>query len=328
MNESNIQQNTGKPNDEIDIFEFCSRMWNVFINFLVGIKDFFVSIIIFLIRKSLWIATFAVAGVIFGLLIHGLSRQSYSSLLEGFTGRLDNTVVIDHINKLSVVKGKPDILANFLNITEEQAKEVKNISAYYGIDINKDNKTDFIDFDKKFNPRDTNQLRVPSYVYIQVSVYDESIFPALRQGLLQYIKSNTYISELFKISRDQQLQMISQIDVEIQRIDSLQQSRFRRDMHPNTHTIIMGAEPELRLFHEEKLGLLARKQHLERELEVSDEIITVIHDFTTLALEDNPKMIFILIFGGAMAVMGVFCALIWQYRKRIWKLITEDTTVQ
>ena len=125
MNELNIQQNTVKPSDEIDIFEFCSRMWNAFKNFLNGIGNFLFSFILFLLRKSLWIISFAIAGIILGFILHGISRPSYSSLLEGFTGELDNTVVIDHINKLSKLSGKPDLLASFLNMTEGQAKEIK-----------------------------------------------------------------------------------------------------------------------------------------------------------------------------------------------------------
>ena len=248
--------------------------------------------------------------------------------MEGFTGNLDNTVVIDHINKLSKLSGKPDLLANFLNMNEKQAKEIKSVNAYYGIDINRDYKPDFIDFRETFNPRDTNQVRVPSHIYVQVSVYDESIFPALRQGLLQYIKSNTYISEMFKINREQQQQTIKQIELEIQKIDSLQQSRYSRDMFPLSQMFIMGAEPELRLFYGDKLHLLDLKQQLEREFEVSDEIITIIQDFTPLAYEENPMLIQILTFGAMMSIVGIFAALLWQYRKKIWKLVTEDTTVQ
>ena len=326
MSEANIQQNTGSPNDEIDIFEFSSRMWKAFVSFLVGIRDLFISFIILLIRKSLWIISFAVAGFLLGYLIYGISRPTYSSSLEGNTGGLDNTVVVEHINKLNKLEGKPEFLANYLNITVEQAKDISSIKAFYGIDYNKDGIPDMVDFKEKYNPRDTNQMRLPSYIFLKVSVYDEKIFPDLRKGLLQYINSNNYLRDMFEINRAQKQKMIDEIDAEIRKIDSLQRARFRKDAYPNTQTVIVGTEPEIKLFHEDVLTLFTRRQYLERDLLISDEIIVVVQDFTPLSEEENPVSIYILIFGGAMSVMGFFCALLWQYRKRILELIREDST--
>ena len=326
MSESNIQQNVGKPNDEIDIFEFSIRIWKALMNFLIGIGNLILSIIIFLIRKSLWIISFAITGMLLGFLLYGISKPAYSSLMEGYTSGLDNVVVIDHIKKLSKLGGKPDLLANYLHITEEQAKEIKSVKAYFGIDINKDGRPDYIDYKENYNPKDTNQIRVPSYIYLQVSVYDENIFGDLRKGLLQYINSNTYLKDMFRIDTLQKRQLINEIDIEIQKIDSLQRSRFRKDMYPpNTNMLIMGTEPELKLFHEEKLNLFSRRQRLVRDIEISDEIIVIVHDFTPLSEEENPVLLYVLIFGGAMAAMGIFCALLWQHRKRIWELIKEDS---
>jgi len=327
MSESNIQQNMGKPNDEIDIFEFSIRIWKAFINFLIGVRDFFISIIIFLIRKSLWIILFAGAGLMLGKLFYGVSKPVYSSSLEGNTGGLDNTVVIDHVNKLNQLSGKPALLAGYLNISEEQAKAINSVKAYYGIDINKDEKPDFVDFKETYNPKDTNQIRVPSYIYLKVTVYDETILPILRKSVLQYINNSPYLQELFKISRRHKAEMIQEITTEIAKIDSLQRSRFRKGINAETlQMFYLNNEPGLQLFHYDVLNLYARKQALERELEISDEIITVVQDFMPLSQEVTSASEYMLIFSGSMAVVGIFCALLWQYRKRLWALIKEDSS--
>lgn len=327
MSESDVQKKENQSNDEIDIFEFCSRMWNAFVKFVIGIKDFIVSVIIFLIRKSLWIAAFAIIGALIGYAWYGLSKPYYSSFLEGNTGGLDNSVVIDHVNKLNLLTGKPTLLANFLNITEEEAKSVQSVKAFYGIDLNKDGKPDFIDFKETYNPKDTNQLRVPSFIYLKVGVFDENILPSLRNGLFRYINSNTYIKELYRIDRDQKKQLIAEIESEIRKIDSLQRSQFRKGFKTdNLQMVFMGNEPEIKLFHEEVLDLYARKQRLERDRDISDEIIVVMQDFTPLSQEENPVLHYILIFGIVMAVLGLFCSLLWQYRNTIWRLIREDSS--
>ena len=321
-----MQQNTVRPNDEIDIFEFSSRMWAAFTNFLVGIKDLIVSIIIFLIRKSLWIVSFALIGAILGVVLHRVSRPYYSSSLEGTTGGIENSVVIDHINKLNLVTSKPDLLANYLGINVEDAKAIHSIKAFYGIDINKDWKVDYVDFKNTYNPKDTNQIRVPSFIHVKVSVYDENILPVLRKGLFQYIKTNTYVQELFKIDTFQKRQFIKELESEIYKIDSLQRAKIRKELMPDKgNTLVLDNRQEFRLFHEDILSLYARKQRLEKELDISDEIIIIVQDFTPLQLEE-PVFKYVTLFGGSMAILGIFCALLWQYRKRIWELIREDST--
>ena len=333
MSESNINQNTGKPGDEIDIFEFCSRIWKVFINFLIGIKNLFISIIIFLIRKSLWITTFALAGILLGYLLYGFFRTSYSSWMEGNTGGLDNMVVIDHVNRLSQLSNKPELLAKYLDIEEEQARAIGNIKAYYGIALiyaqkDKDKKKpDYTDFKETYSPKDTNQIRLPGYIYIKVTVFDENILPVLRKSILQYVNSSHYLQELFKISRRQKEKLISDIQTEINKIDSLQRSRFRKgEKADNMQMLYMSNEPGLQLFYNDIMHLYERKQKLEQELEISDEIITIVQDFMPLSEEETPVIKYMLILGGAMAILGIFCALLWQYRKRIWALIREDST--
>ena len=330
MSESNIQQNASKPNDEIDIFEFCFRMWVAFKNFLIGIKDLVVSIIIFLIRKSLWIVSFALFGITLGVVLYGVSKPYYSSLFEGNTGKIHNTVVIDHINKLDQVTHIPSLLANYLGITIEQAEKIRSIKAFYGIDINKDFKPDYVDFYEKYNPKDTMQFRVPSYIYIKVLVYDENILPTLRKGLFQYVNNNDYIQEWFQIDKIQRRDLLKGLEKEISKIDSLQRARFRKEttVEKGQMNISLNNEQKIELFYEDILILTSQKQTIERSLEISDEIIVVVHDFTPLQQEERPVLIYIGVLGGSMAVFGIFCALLWQYRKRIWELIREDSSKQ
>jgi len=327
MNELNNQQNTGRPNDEIDIFEFCSRMWSAFKNFLINIKDLIVTIIIFLLRKSLWIITFILLGLILGYVFHSFSAKGYISSIEGETGGIDNTVVIDHINKLNQTKNKPSLMANYLGMSIDQVKEINYIKACYGIDINKDGKWDFIDLKNTYNPKDTMQHRVRSFVHIRISVNDEIILPDLRKSLLQYINNNAYIQVLFKIDRDQKLALIDELDKEIEKITKLQEARIKKEAMTIDmgRVLVAGTEPETKLFYEDILKLYREKQYIQRNLEVSDEIITVVQDLTPLGFEERSAIKFTAIFGGIMAVLGVFCALCWQYRKRIWELIREDT---
>jgi hypothetical protein len=122
--------------------------------------------------------------------------------------------------------------------------------------------------------------------------------------------------------------MIMEINKEIQKIDELQKARIHKESSIEIGTMRVAiSEPELKLFYGDVLSLQRRKQLLEKNLKISDEIIVIVQDFTPLQQEERTVSKYVVMIGAAMAVLGVFCALLWQYRKRIWKLIKENNTV-
>jgi hypothetical protein len=267
--------------------------------------------------------------MILGYIFCNLSNISYVSSIEGETGGINNSIVIDHINKLYLLRSKPLLLAKQLGMSEEQAKEISYIKACYGIDVNRDGKPDYVDFKETYNPKDTMQRRVPSFVHIRISVYNESILPALRKNLLQYIQNNAYIQILHNIDREQKEALMVELDKEIAKIEELQAARIKRESASSVEMgriLLQGNEPEPKLFYQDILSLYNQKQSIKRTLEISDEIIVVVHDITPLGEEERSVLKYIVILGGAMAVLGLFSALCWQYRKRIWSLILDDSS--
>ncbi|GHT21634.1 hypothetical protein FACS189430_02020 [Bacteroidia bacterium] len=308
--------------NEIDLFEFCSRLWDVFISFLIKFKDFIISIILFLIRKSLWVVSFALFGGVIGYALYFTTIPVYSSYLVAETGQIKSEVFIDHVNRLSKLKANSDALSKYLKINAEDAAKISSIKAYYGIDVNKDRGVDYVDFKESYNPKDTSQARVANYLYLRVAVYDEDIFPKLRSGLLHYINDNAYIKMLFEINMQQKGALISELNAEIAKIDSLQHYQMKQDK-ANLKDILLTSKPDIKLFYSDLLSLYRQKQDLERDTAVFKAPIAIIQNFTPLSLEDRPKSLFAAVAGAIGAVLGLVFALLWQYRKRIWSLIIE-----
>jgi hypothetical protein len=338
MNESNIRQNAGKRGDEIDIFEFCSRLWSSLKSFLAEIRDILTTVIIFITRKSLWILSFAATGAVAGYTMHNVGA-SFVSSLEADTGSIydpemkrymfgvDNSVVINHINKLESLIDKPATVAKYLGISAEQARTIRSIKAFYGVDMDGDMKPDFVDTNNLFNPRDTVQRKVASFLSVRVSVYDETTLPTLRKALLHYINSNAYIQELFAIDRRQKKDMLASVEKEIAKMDDLQRACIlREEKADRAQLFIANADPKSRPLYLDMLSLCAKKQALEQSLEISDEVITVIQDFLPLQLEEKPLSKYAAQFGGLMAAAGLLCSLLWQYRKQILALVRENAT--
>ena len=336
MNELNNQQSSGKSNDEIDLFELFSRVWLGFRNFFAAIKDFFVAFIIFTIRKSLWVGSFALIGILVGFLYSKAIRKSYySSMLEGNSGGVSNAVVIDHINQLERMVKKPEILANFLNMSLEEAKQIHSIKAFYGIDVNFDGIYDYVDEKNAYNPRslkDTLMIRVPSIFFVKVQMYDEGILPVLRDRLFQHINNNAHIQTLFEADKSQKQALIDELDNEINRVvrlDSLQHlQRTGRDrgldMAGEKVYLFGSSEPELKLFNAEILSMHERKQELKRELDIQKDPVVVVHDFIAAQWEEKTTSYYAFTLGFILIIIGYVFAICWTFRKRLKKIIMEE----
>ena len=86
---------------------------------------------------------------------------------------MNNTIVVNSINLLNdlFISDNYSALGDYLQISVEQAKSIKTIKAFYGIDLNNDKLTDFIDYNNTYNPNDTNQIRLGDVFYLQIIMF-------------------------------------------------------------------------------------------------------------------------------------------------------------
>ena len=349
MNESNIKQEQQNSDKEIDLLDIGSKAWkgtkvgvksltSFLITILIIIKDFSVFFIILSIRKALWVITFLLAGVLFGYVYYNFIRTPYyTSQLEGNSGGVDNSVVINQINNIERMVGKPELLADFFNLTVEEAKQIRLLKACYGIDMTGDGRPDLVDdkdryAPRKLNPqRDTLISRVPSIFYVKVQLYDESIIPVLRDRILEYINENEYVQRLYEIDKRLSEETVRELEKEIVRLDTLQMVDVMRKAKQKTITfesfetiLQLGAEPEFRLLYPEIFALHDRKQELQRVIEIKEKPIIVVNDFAPAQYDERTQNYYVLVFGFIMVVIGYVLAILWSFRKKLRKIIMEE----
>jgi hypothetical protein len=241
---------------------------------------------------------------------------------------MNNTVVVNSINLLNdlFISSNYSALAGYLKINEDQAKNIKSIKALYGIDVNKDGLADFIDYKETYNPQDTTKQRLSDIFYLKISVYDESVFPILKNSIKSYINSNPYVIENNDVRINQAKSQINILKAEIAKLDSLQTVQYfeiPKTQKSNNNQMIVLNEKDIKLFHEDKIKLNSKILELEKDLAINPEPITVIQDFSQLSKTQNPITKYIKIWVPIFFVLGLICALLWQYRKKIWQLIRE-----
>lgn len=324
-NDKNLKTNAS---DEIDLLELFGKMWRGIKNGISWCgnlaKDFF----LLLIRKSLWIAGFGIVGVIVGIIFFSTSPRYYSSEMTAISNALDNNYIISSINLLNdLFRDKNyEIASNYLEIPIREAEKIRSIAAYYGIDVNKDGVVDYVDYNGTYNPKDTSVKRSSSFFFIKLEVYSENIFVPARDGLKKYIYKNNYILENNRIRIAQSENMISSINQEIQKLDSLQKIEYfevPRTQKASTSQMVILNEKEIKLYHEQILGLEREKLKIQRDIAINKDPITVVQDFTPLSRAENPASKYIIKWGLLFAFLGFVTSLLWQFRKSIIKLIVE-----
>lgn len=324
---NNEVNNRPQPSDEIDLIQFFGRIWKSFKNAINWLIDLIGKFFILLIRKSLWIISFGIIGLIVAYVLFTISKRFYSSNMTAISNSVDNTYIVNSINLLNnLFKEKNyQTAADYLNIDVQKVSQIKSIEAFYMLDFNKDRIPDQIDYEKTFNPKDTSITRMNNFFVVRLEVFDEGIFENARDGIIKYINRNKFITENNEDRIRQNLALIETLKSEIKKIDSLQKVEYfelPQMQRASSNQMVVLNEKERKLYHDQKLALEKEKLKLEKELIINREPITIVQDFTPLSKAENPYSKYAIIFGLLFALLGFAFSLIWQYKKIIYNLIT------
>jgi hypothetical protein len=322
------QQPEPQQSHEIDLIELLSKIGQGIRNFFMALLKFISFIIIFGLRKIHFLLIFAVAGGAIGFILFKSTQRYYSSSMLAQPNGITCSDMINYINDLHdlCLKNNTNALSYDLQMSDTMAKKIKDIQAFFIIDINKDNVGDYVDFKNSFNLKDTTQKRIEDRLNVTVEVYDNKAFKNVRKGLFNYISTNPYLIKLNEIRKLELEQLISQTDIEIQKLDSLQNSDYFKkniDLPVKETQMLFLSEKERRLYHGDKLNLLRNRQIYQKELELATDAFTVIKDFTSLAAAENPKSKYILQYMFIMVGLGYIITFVFHFRKSIFNYIKK-----
>lgn len=314
---------------EIDLLELFASIGKGIKNMILGLLKGIVFLISFGIKRAHWLALFVIAGALVGLLVYSTTSRYYSSHLIAQPNGIKAYDMVEYINDLNRFTTRKNIpaLTNSLNLDEATAQKVKNIEAFYYLDVNKDGIGDLVDLNKSYNPRDTNIVLDNKRIYVQVEVLDNQVFAAVSKGLFEYIAKNPYLIQLNQIRKKELEEMVSMVSLEIAKLDSLQNvDYFKSDQRLESgrdSRLMFLSEKDKQMYYKDKVTLTRQKQNYLKELEMATEPLTVIKDFTALTMEENPKSGYIIKFGFWFGVMGFVILLFVKYKEIIYAKLIE-----
>ncbi len=297
-----------KNNDEIDLIEVFSKSANWF-------KKVCNSIIMFFIRNFIRLSIFILIGI-------GIAFANYFS-----TKRYYNTEMILQTNAVSSAD-----MINYLNtfdiksFNKNNSNSLKDIKAYYIIDINKDGQPDYVEYKNITDTAVTNR-RMKNKVDILISVYKNSSIDSIKDTILSFITKNKYFQKVNNLRINQLNNLISKTNVELQKLDSVESiNYFYKNPYEksNEKNMIILNEKDVKLFHNDILTLYKRKQSYKKQLALYKDIVTVTQDFTPIIKAKNSltkklKNFIIILF-----CIGLVYSIIIDQRKNLKTLIQRS----
>ena len=276
--------NKNVNNDEIDIFEFVNRIGSAVRKWFNSIGRATLITIVFLVKKWKPLLLTLVVGSVISYVFKELAPEVYTSDLVLRNNAIDNEQIIAYVNRMKDVKDK-SILSETLEISKETSDNIVNIGAFWIIDLNRDSIPDKVDYYNNHNVHDTINVRMKDRFDIQVKIKSLQNLNKVRDALIHYINSNQFFQEKNKIRLNQLSESLKRMDVDISRIDSLQKVKYFEEprlkaTQSNGQIVFIQEQNYTQLLHKDIHSLIKEKQFLETELNMYNQIVTVLNDFT------------------------------------------------
>ena len=282
-----------QSNDEINLLDLFRKMGSFIKNSILWIVSSFLKNILIIISVS-------ALGFLCGIMHYYFSKPVYSSDLILSSNYLPNDMCSEIIENLQwyVVDNTPEILAKKLNISENDAREIK--------------KLEFSNFNEKLAKKYEDTILIDAPFRIHVLAGDYKIFEALQPALISYFEKNPDVVLQKNIHQTNTKLMIKKIEKQIIELDSLTKTISGNLVPRGTQTGFVFGEPldPLNIY---KQNIILYKEELSKntDLILTENNIRVIRDFEVREKPYLPKRSISLgTFGSIGIVLGFLIAYI------------------
>jgi hypothetical protein len=288
-----MSENTNTRNDEIDLLDLFRRMGRGIANMSRAIGRGILISIVFLLRKWLPLGISILAGVGLSYLMKFSSDPFYTSNMVLRNNAAPIADVMNYVNRLHIYCEEDNLeaLSDALSIDQESIKNIIDISAHWIIDRNRDGIPDYTDFKDKHDVYDTINIMMRDRFDIRVKIKSSQELTTLRDGLLEYINSDSLFQHRNRVRLKHDRELLARFDYDIEQLDSLQKVKYfeeTRNRQPQSGgQMIFLQEQKTQLVYPDIHSLYGSKQSLDSEIELYNDIVTVLSDFSIPARREN-----------------------------------------
>lgn len=291
MNQEPAEQT--KKNDEIDLLDLFTRMGKSIAHGFRSVGRASLFVVFFMLRKWFWLFLSILLGTGLSFLIKYSTQRFYSSEITLRSNTVGNADMIQYINKLHTFCKEENMieLAAALSVDTGKVRHIKDIRAFWVIDMGRDYVPDYVDYRDHHNVLDTVNVRMTDRFVVQVKTSIPQELIAIRDGILAFAEKNDFYIQQNNLRLQQNEVIRSRFEYEIEQLDSLQKVKYfeesRKLIPPEGGQMIFLQEQRTQLLHEDIYDLLRRKQEIEAQLTIYSGLVTLLSDFTPPVKPEN-----------------------------------------
>jgi|WetSurMetagenome_2_1015567.scaffolds.fasta_scaffold01812_10 hypothetical protein len=324
-----MAEKTTKKNvrdDEIDLLDLFKRIGRGLNQMGKSLGKALLISIVFLVKRWIPLGLSVLLGIGASYLLKMTSASSYTSDLVLKNNNYDpelkknsaelvlknnailNADLILYINRLKTYCRENNIeaLSKAISISEQQVKNISDISAFWIIDKGNDNMPDYVDYSDNHDVYDTINVRMQDRLDIRVKINSPQELGTIRNGILGFINKDSLFQQQNRVRLKQNKEMLKRLNIDILQLDSLQKVKYfeetrNRQPHSGGQMVFL-QEQKTQLVYNDIYLLYSRKQTLESEADLFNGIVTVLSDFSLPAKRDNGALYF-----GKQIIPIIFC---------------------
>lgn len=295
MSDSTNKKHTS--NDEIDLFDLFKRMGKTISRWLKALGRAFIISLVFLLKKWLPLGISIIAAIAVSLLMKATSESLFTSDMTLRSNAGFPSDLIEYINRLHTYceEDNKTALSDALSLDDEMTDNIIDINAFWVIDQSNDGIPDYVDYRNNHNLYDTINVRMTDRLDIQVKIKTPQELSLVRNSIISFIEKDSLFQQKNRVRIKQNREMLTRLDYDILQLDSLQKLKLEETkvLQPQGGgQMIFLQEPKTQLLYTDIYPLYARKQSLEATLELYNDIVTVISDFSLPAKRDNSGLFY------------------------------------
>jgi len=316
-----------KKHEELDLLGIIINTWQVILKFIVGIGKLLLELVLFMLRKWLPLLVSIIVGVGLSYIAKNVLKPYFVSDITFRSNVIPNSEMIPYINKLHkfCLDNNVRELSESFRGVEIDVSTIKDINAFWVIDLNRDGIPDYNDYKNKHNIYDTVNVRMPDRFGIRISVRDAEDFGTVRDGIINYISKNSSFQDRNRLRIAQVDEDIIRYNYDIVQLDSLQNVKYfeeTRSRIPQTGgQMIFLQEQKTQLLYPDILDLTRRRQEADRERNIYSDIITIILDFTPTSSVFNSSRYYIYRIVPVLFSFTLLLLIMIAVRKRVVEMV-------
>ncbi|HOF19920.1 MAG TPA: hypothetical protein PLO24_01570 [Bacteroidales bacterium] len=271
--------------DEIDLRDLCRRMSQTMSDWCRKTGRAFLITVIFLLKNILLLTFSILAGVGISFALKWTTKPEFISEITLRSNAVPTADMISNINQLDILIREKNYssIASALSSSPEEVVKIKRIKALWVIDKNRDNIPDFTDYRDSHNVYDSVNVRMTDRFVVQVKVENSDEISKMRDRLFSYVNKNPVFIRHNEFRLKTIDELLLRINYDIEQLDSLQKVKYfeeTRNIKPEKGgQIIFLQDHSTQLVYDDIYTLYLRKQSLDEEKSLNNQILSVINDF-------------------------------------------------